>query len=288
MKKFLTAIMLVFLAGPVWAGEDEDKARGILEQHQSAVVTVQLVVKEKMSGAGFGSQDNESKMEITGTTIGEDGLTVVSLSDTDRTAMFRNFMQDEGGSDKFKMESSISDVKILLEDGAEIDSGVVLRDKDLDLAFVRPKTKPEKAMPFVDLKQNGPAKILDRLVTVNRLGKVANRTASASFEYVEAVVNKPRTFYFPSHAVTMTGTGCPAFTLDGRIVGVFVTRAIADKSGGFDPARSAAVVVLPAADILDGASQAPPFGQEPKEPAPAPEAPKEAPKPAGASTAPQP
>lgn len=269
MKKMTLAALAVMTCAAAWAGEDEDKARGILEAQQKAVVTVQLVVKEKMSGMGFGAQDNESKVEITGTTIDADGLTVVALSDTDRMAMMSNFMPDDMEG-HFKVESSISDVKILQEDGSEIESGVVLRDKDLDLAFVRPKQKPATAMPFVDLKANAPTRLLDRVVTINRLGKVANRAASASLEYIEAVVAKPRTFYFPGRALTMTGTGCPAFALDGKIIGVFVTRSIADKSGDFDPARSAAVVILPATDIAEGASQAPPFGQEPKEPAPAP------------------
>ena len=91
---------------------------------------------------------------------------------------------------------------------------------DLDLAFVRPKAKPEKPLAFVDLTQNTAARVLDKIVVINRLGKVANRTASASFEYIEALVSKPRTFYFPSNAVTMSGTGAPAFTLDGKVIGV--------------------------------------------------------------------
>src|SRR5205085_2392831 len=150
-------------------------------------------------------------------------------------------MPDDG---KFKMETTISDVKILLADGKDIAAGVVLRDKDLDLAFVRPKTKPEQALPFVDLKENGAPKVLDRVVTINRLGKVANRQASASLEHIEAVVTKPRTLYFPGSALTMTGTGSPAFLLDNKVIGVFVTRTIADKSGGsFEPGRNSAVVV---------------------------------------------
>lgn len=246
------------------AGEVEDAARGILEKQQNAVVTVQLVVKEKMSFPGEAGQDNESKMEVTGTVISPDGLTLVALSDTDRSSMFANFMPDEM-SGQFKIESVVSDVKILLDAGKEIDAAVVLRDKDLDLAFVRPKAKPETPLAFVDLAQSGTAQVLDHVVTLNRLGKVANRTASVSIEYIEAIVTKPRTFYFPGSAATMSGTGSPAFTLDGKALGVFVTRTISDKSGGMDMQRVHAVVVLPAADILEAAQQAPPFGQEPQE-----------------------
>lgn len=271
MKKIILMLLLLGAVMPVFAGEDEDKARAIYEKHQQAVVTVQLVIKQKMSFGGMGDNDNESKREITGTVIGPEGLTVVALSETDPTAMFSNFMPEDMAGD-FKMESSVSDVKILLEDGKEVDAGVVLRDKDLDLAYVRPKVKPETPFAHVDLKEGGTAGLLDRVVTINRLGKVANRTASLSFETIEAIVSKPRTFYFPGDAATMTGTGSPAFTLDGKLLGVFVTRTISSKSGGggFEAGRSHASVVLPTADILEGASQAPPFGEEPKEEAPAP------------------
>lgn len=275
MKNSLLALMFLCAAGVAGAQSQEDKAREILNARQAAVVTVQLVVKEKMSGLGMGDQDNESKMEITGTIINPEGLTVVALSETDRSSMFSNFMSDEM-SDHFKMESSISDVKILLQDGKELASGVVLRDKDLDLAFVRPKEKPAEALPYVDLTKMDTVRVMDKVVAINRLGKVANRTASASFEYIEAVATKPRLFYFPSRALTMTGSGCPAFTLDDNIVGIFVIRTIVDKSGGGpEPGRTTASVILPAQDINEAASQAPPFGQEPKEEAPKVEAPKD-------------
>lgn len=278
MRMMITMAMLLLACMVCRAGEVEDAARGILEKQQKAVVTVQLVVKEKMSFPGEAGQDNESKMEVTGTVISPEGLTLVALSDTDRSSMFANFMPDEM-SGQFKIESVVSDVKILLDEGKEIDAAVVLRDKDLDLAFVRPKAKPEAALAFVDLSQAGTAQVLDRVVTLNRLGKVGNRTASVSLEYIEAIVSKPRTFYFPGSAATMTGTGSPAFTLDGKALGVFVTRTIADKSGGMDMQRVHAVVVLPAADILEAAQQAPPFGQEPKEAAPEAAAPQPSPTP---------
>lgn len=263
MKQMLAMLALFgAIQGPAWAGEDENKARAIYEKQQRAVVTVQLVIKQKFSFGGGGGEDSEHKAEITGTIISPDGLTVVSLAETDPSAMFSNFMPEDSDSG-FKVESAVSDVKILLDE-KEIDAGIVLRDKDLDLAFVRPKAKPEAALPFIDLAEPGTVQLLDRVVTINRLGKVANRTASLSFETIEAVVSKPRTFYFPGSAATMTGTGSPAFTLEGKPLGVFVTRTITGKGGGsFDMDGSHAVVILPVADIVEGASQAPPFGEEP-------------------------
>lgn len=271
-KRFWAACLTAVLCIAVQAGEAEEKGRALLEQHKNAVVTVQLVIKQKMSFGGMGGEDSESRSEIIGTVISPEGLTVVSLSETDPGGMMSNFMPDEMG-DSFKIDSSIAGVKILLDDGKELDAGVVLRDKDLDLAFVRPKAKPEVPLAYVDLAESGTAQVLDQYVSLARLGKVGNRAPGASLGHVHAISTKPRTFYFPEGGAFMGSTGSPAFTLDGKLIGVIVMRMIASSGGGgmFDmmgAARNMATVILPAGDIAEAASQAPPFGQEPKEETP--------------------
>ncbi len=253
---------IVFLCGaPAWGGEDEDKARALLEKHKESVVTVKMVIKQKYARAGQESRENESKSEATGTVIGPDGLTVLALSSTDPASLYKKMMAGMMGD--MQIDSEVSDVKLLLADGTEIASEIVLRDKDLDLAYARPVEKPESPMPYVDLSASAEPQILDRLVSINRLGKVANRVFSVAFERIEAIVEKPRTFYLPGNDPTSTSQGCPAFTLEGKVVGVFVMRAIMDtgggRGGGFGAEDSVAAILLPAVDILDGAQQAPAF-----------------------------
>ena len=132
----------------------------------------------------------------------------------------------------YKVDAEVSDVKILLEDGTEIASEIVLRDKDLDLAFIRPKTKLAAPMAAVDLSKAVTAQVLDELITINRLGRAAGRAHAASVEHVSAVVQKPRTFYIPDSAQTATALGSPAFALDGNIVGILVMRTINSGGGG--------------------------------------------------------
>ena len=85
---------------------------------------------------------------------------------------------------------------------------------------------------------------------------------------ITAVVLKPRLFYVPDSAMTSTTMGSPAFTLDGNLLGVFVTRTARAKSSGgfgtllkllsFRPENlNLTAIILPAADILKAAKQAP-------------------------------
>ncbi len=253
-KYFVVAIALLMLtvSPSAPAQSDAEQGRAILAANQSAVVTVQMVVKITWSMGGNSNQ-NESKVEATGTVIGADGLTVLALSSTDPSSISKTM-----GSD-FKMDAELSDIKLLLQDDTEVPAEVVIRDVELDLAFVRPLVKPEAPMAFVDLNASAEVQMLDRVLTLNRLGRVANRVYSASFEYIDAVVEKPRRYYIPGNDPTSTSAGCPSFSMDGKIVGVFVLRAISAEAGTAGRRDNVMPIILPAADILDGVAQVPPF-----------------------------
>src|SRR5712691_6595400 len=123
-------VLCLSLARPCQADELAEKGKAIFKKNQHAVVTVELVLKNKFSMSGMGGQSNESRQDATGTVVDPSGLTVMSLSATDPSQLLQNMMS--GGSDeesRFKMETELSDVKILLEDGSEIPAEVILRDR---------------------------------------------------------------------------------------------------------------------------------------------------------------
>ena len=270
-KISLVTTAIAGFALAISAGELAEKGRAVFKQHQREVVTVQVVQKMSYSSGGRTSEPQETKQDITGTVVDPSGLTVLALSACDPSEMIKRMYPT------YKVDAEVSDVKILLEDGTEIASEIVLRDKDLDLAFIRPKTKLAAPMAAVDLSKAVTAQVLDELITINRLGRAAGRAHAASIEHVSAVVQKPRTFYIPDSAQTATALGSPAFALDGNIVGILVMRTINSGGGGsmnnFRP-DNATSIVLPAEDIAKAAKQAPEAkGEEPKK-----EEAKEAPK----------
>ena len=255
------ALLAVCLTPPCTADELANKGREIFKEHQRTVVTVQVVQKTTVSMPVQGSPSRETKQDITGTVVDGSGLTVLALSACDPSNLYESMMAGMGDEGmQFKMETELTDVKILLDDGTELPAEVVLRDKDLDLAFIRPKTKPASPMAAVDLGKASKAEVLDQVVTLNRLGNAAGRAYAASVERITAVVQKPRTFYIPDSTMTATSLGSPAFTLDGNILGVFVMRSVSSKSGmGMFNLRPDGLtsIILPATDVLKAAKQAP-------------------------------
>jgi len=250
---FPLALVVASLAVPSRADELAEKGREIFKKNQHAVVTVQEVMKVSAGGT---SRANETKQELTGTVLDASGLTVMALSACDPSEMYQRMMGDDYARNK--VETEITDMKILLDDGTEVPAEVVLRDKDLDLAFIRPKAKLASPMAAVDLNKSSPAQLLDQVITLNRLNSAAGRAYSASVERISAVIQKPQTFYIPDSTMTSTTLGSPAFALDGNLVGLVVMRAISSKAGASRNLRdSMASVILPAEAIAKAAKQAP-------------------------------
>jgi hypothetical protein len=195
------------------------------------------------------------------------GLVVLSLSAVDPGQLMQDLMSS-GDDSRFKMETELSDVKILTDDGTELASEVVLRDRDLDLAFVRPKTKPAASMEALDLGTPGKAQVLDEVIALNRLGKAVGRAYAASIERISAMVQRPRLFYVPESGMTTTSLGAPGFTLDGKPLGIFVMRASRDREAGggggmFGPQGGGNMtgIIVPIDDVVKAMKQVPPQQQ---------------------------
>src|SRR5260221_14397596 len=82
-------VAVILLASSLALADDAANAgRKVLSRYQDAVVTVKLVVSLSMS-LGARDQQSESKTEAVGTVIDPSGLTVISLSTIDPSAMMK-------------------------------------------------------------------------------------------------------------------------------------------------------------------------------------------------------
>lgn len=262
----------LFLGLSVWlpgAAQGDDMAaaaRQVVAANQDAVVTVRLILKQTYSSPGAATEEMEEKMEVTGTVLDPTGLTAVSMVATDPSSLYADMMGDE--DEGFKMESQVTDVKLLMSDGAELPASIVLRDKDLDLALIRLKTPPEKPMAYVDFSKPSKVEQFDPVAILGRLGKVAQRACAGAISRVTAVVSKPRAFY--SLGGDSFQLGSPAFLLSGEAVGICVLRSMnvgEDSYSFFDfhgGDSSMLPVILPSSDILELAAQAKADGDTPK------------------------
>jgi len=247
----LLAVLPASAAGPA---EPREVARRALLDHRDALVTVKLTLKQRFIADGRERNTSESQLEIAGTLLTAAGLTVVSDVASNPAAM----AVSAPGSNT-RLDTETSSVRIALPGGREVPARFVLRDGDLDLAFLVPQ-EPVADLPHVALAAAPVPKEMDPLVFLFPLSRSLNRQIAVAVDDVRGVIEKPRTFLVSDPFVGLQSLGCPAFDAEGRALGIVVMRRSpirAQPSGGFrDMFEFMNPVVLTSPDVLGVAEQA--------------------------------
>jgi S1-C subfamily serine protease len=251
-----TLLVLLAFALPSVLAEDASQAaaRKLLAEKGDSVVWLSAVAKISITAAGSSDSpmnipDRERKVESLATVIDASGLLVTAMSQMDpsREMEGREFNTAKGPV-KFDVSVTLKEVKVVLQDGTEIPAEQVMKDADLDLAFFRVKmdSKEAKDITFkaLDLNDGGKVKLSDDAITLSRTEEILNRVPAVTRGQVTSITEKPRTFV----RATSAQMGCPTFNLEGKLVGIGVSR--------FMRGKSSVLIVLPAADVQEIALQA--------------------------------
>jgi S1-C subfamily serine protease len=256
MTTIITCLLTAACLAPAAraATDETAAAKKICDQYKDAVVWISAVAKISISASDsktpLNIPDREQKAEGLGTIIDASGMLVTALSNIDPTKLVSGREVAGPGGSRITIEASaiLKEVKIILADGTEIPADVVLKDADLDLAFLRPKADAKEAkgvtFPAISLKDNGTAGLADQVVSLARADEILNRQPQVSRGQIITVTKKPREFLRVNNATQ----GAPTFTMEGKLVGIGINRANKD--------RQVVTVVLPAADVLEIAEQA--------------------------------
>jgi S1-C subfamily serine protease len=253
----LAALAVACLAFSIPATGAEESlpaaTKRIFNEHKDSVVWVSVVAKMTFSASESKSPINiperEQKFEALGTVLDAKGLVVTALSAIDPTKeLSGREVNTPSGRIKIEASSTMKEVHLTMPDGTEVPADLVMKDLDLDLAFIKPKadSKELKGVQFkpIDLKNSTAGAIADDTVTVLRMDETLNRQPGVQGGQVIGVTQKPRNFL----RVSGTALGCPTFSMDGKLMGINVTRSAKE--------RMAVIVVLPSADVLEVAEQA--------------------------------
>lgn len=260
MTRMIATLLLAALSAPLaHADEFAEAMRAVVAKNDPAVVTIKVALKDTYSSAE-GSDVHEYTQDATATVVSAEGLMVTSLMMLDPSVLMEEYASSEDG---YSSKTEITGLKVR-QGEAEEDAEIVLRDRDLDLAFLRPVKKPAEPRAFADLSAGAQAKAFDPVILMGRLGKVASRMPTAQLLRIDAVLDKPRTTYFAGEYV---GHGAPVFLVTGECLGVNVTKMLKSSSqNGMGVSEeyenNMASIVVPGADILEVAKQVPAYPAE--------------------------
>ncbi len=243
----LIAAPLVFAA----EGSLKEKALALSAAHKDSVLFLSAVVEVEVTAGDNPSKKEERKLEMLGTVIGKDGLIVVPLSTLDVASTIDGRMVNgPQGPVKLSAKGTTKEVKILMPDGTETAAKVAFKDTDLDLAFIRPEKSADIKLTPVDTANSATMAVQDEVIILGRLGKDLNREPMVMTNEVIALVSKPRTF----GKIGMQSLGMPVFNSEGKFLGIGINRFSPKSDSEQGPMPSN--VILPAADLMDSASQA--------------------------------
>ena len=228
------------------AQKHENVWRELLNKNANCVTWVSVTVKLEISAGGRSLPPQEQKLEALGTIIADDGLTVLSLTKVDPTADILSRLRSRSGS----VNVNYTEVNLLMQDGTEVPAKLLLKDSDLDLAYVLPiKERKEeyKGVHFEKVPQNIKSfktpSILDEVISMGKLRQTLYRQSTLRRGWVNAVIDKPRD-YFVVENVT---PGTPVFDKSGIWIGITAFRKESGKPSG--------VITVPAKDVMEIAEQ---------------------------------
>lgn len=253
MKKVILFLTSMFLAVNLSGEVEKGTIKNMIKKYKDAVLTVRILQKQWTVMEGKEFTKRETKNEITGTVINENGIIVVSGFATEPSKFFNKLRGDS--SFKFEVKNQISGIKIILPDRKEIDGKILLKDEKLDIYFI--KALPEKEMKFkyINLENYTDAGIMDEVISFDRLGEIGKREIFVSTARVGAIMEKPRKYYILTEQ--MVSPGSPVFSISGKIIGINLikSRKTSSSISGFSilPTFSSLgflPVVVPAKDIL--------------------------------------
>ena len=228
------------------AQKHENVWRELLNKHANCVTWVSVTVKLEISAGGRSLPPQEQKLEALGTIIADDGLTVLSLTKVDPTADILSRLRSRSGS----VNVNYTEVNLLMQDGTEVPAKLLLKDSDLDLAYVLPIKERKEEYKGVNfekvpqiIKNFKTPSILDEVISMGKLRQTLYRQSTLRRGWVNAVIEKPRKYY----VIENTSPGTPVFDRQGNWLGVVVFKMVGS--------RPSEIVTLPAADVLEIAEQ---------------------------------
>ncbi len=230
MTAVVAACVVAGTASDAVAQASPEGMRAILAEQRGAIVTIRYVLKMDAMGDAFGmfGDGGDQEMEVTGVMVDPSGLVLVS--NTQMGGMFARFsgmLAGMGGG-----VPKPTDLKVLVGDDTQgVEARLVVRDTDLDLAWVKIAKAPETPYAAIDLSRHATVGVGDYVYTLGRAAKFYDRVPVITESRVSGTTTKPRDLVLGG---SMSALGLPVFDKAGALVGVSTLIMPEEGEGGME------------------------------------------------------
>ncbi len=255
-KRTLLVCICLLWPATVIAAQDladptAEAARKIQQTYEKSIISLAAVLKFEAKGVeGVGISDQERKAQCLAMIIDPSGLAITALTNlSPQRAMTRIRIR----SQTLEIDSQVEEVKYRLADGTELPARLLLKDEDLDLAFLAPQKPLDEEtrakIAVIPLAEDAAApQPLDTVVVLSRGGDDLDYVPMLHLTRISTLLDKPRTIYISDGGML----GTPAFNLQGQLLGIFCRCQKAESPESENVIRvqrAGGQAILPTADI---------------------------------------
>lgn len=226
-----------------------DQGRNLAEKYQGSLVHIQGTLSATMNVPGQPVRKEDVPFVVQGTILNDSGLIVCSYNSMNTVYLnpIQAVRDQTGAPVNITRTGQITEVRIRYFDGEEVQARIVLKDPDMDLAFILP-VKKVKPQVYLDTSVKGTVALFDQVIGLSN-GPGSKYRPYLVINRINGVFDEPYTQYLAS-----VSPGTPIFSVDGKVVGIGFLRTdrAGIAAGQFPPARP---IIIPIDDLMGVASQ---------------------------------
>ncbi|MEK7413540.1 MAG: serine protease [Planctomycetota bacterium] len=215
----------------VLTAADAAQLRSVAERAGPAVIAVRVVSSVNLTIMGQ-NRALDQETDAVGVVVDPSGLCVVMLNDLDPSAMFKAML---GGNPMIKIDSQLKEASYRLADGSEVPAELAIKDAELGLAVLRPKTAGT-TYPALAPQAGAKIQLGDRVTAVSRAPRFVTATVLVNEILVNGAVAGPQPYAIVSQGATTSAAIC---NNDGQLIGVLSSKSPpakeANKAAEMDP-----------------------------------------------------
>lgn len=220
MKKviLISFLMFILLSMNIYSqtASQDEIYRSVLDKNSDCVVNITYILNMKVE-MGQGASNRQEKDETCGIVLSQDGLILVNNSQISGGAEISMIMKTN--SDQFDIKPT--DFKVVLPDGSELPAKLLVKDSDLDIAFLKITDLKGKTLKPIDIDKAKEIKIGEEILGITRYGKSLHFAPRFHIFTINAILDFPRLMYDIDGSSPFLGM--PAFSEDGKFIGMFAT-----------------------------------------------------------------
>lgn len=221
LKQFLCISMLTFFSSQSIAADAITKAgQGIIKNYADSIAHIEGTFKVTAKIPGMGSQKHDSTIDTLATIVNSSGLVVTSYSMLDAVYLTPSVEQmGQNGPMTIKLSGEIGEIRIRYADGTKVPAKVVLKDPEMDLAFLMP-TEKISAQKGLDKAPSAEADIFEQIIALKQASALAKYQPTLQIGRIAGILKKPQKLYITEDF----GAGLPVFSVGGKLLGISLTR----------------------------------------------------------------